>query len=221
MTKAVLFDLDGTLVDSRKDIAASVNRMLKEMGFPARDDGEIYGYIGGGIHKLVLASFPPESVTGKPASDIVDEGVERFWRIYKDHVLDTTVPYDGIREALRALSGADGMKLCVATNKPLTHARLILNGLDISSLFACVKGWVPGLPVKPDPAILLHALKELDISPEDAVMVGDGINDLLAARAAGMKCCLVGYGYGDKTRLREAGPDFFAERVEDLKGIIV
>ncbi len=220
MTKAVLFDLDGTLVDSRKDIAVSVNRMLKEMGFPTRDNGEIYGCIGGGIHKLVLASFPSESVTGKPASDLVDEGVERFWRIYKDHVLDTTIPYAGIRETLLALSGADGIKLCVATNKPLTHARIILNGLDLSRLFACVKGWVPGLPVKPDPAILLRALGDLGISPGDSVMVGDGMNDLFAARAAGMKCCLVGYGYGDKTKLKEAGPDFFAERVEDLKEII-
>ena len=217
MIKVALFDLDGTLVDSREDIADSVNRMLKEMGYPSRDEEEIYRFIGGGIHKLVLASLPPQSVTGKPAADIVDEGVERFWRIYKDHVLDTTAPYEGIPEALKALSG---IKLGLATNKPLTHARLILNGLNLSGLFPCVKGWVPGLPVKPDPAILLLALREMDISPADAVMVGDGINDLLAARAAGMKCCLVGYGYGDKAKLLEAGPDFFAERVEDLKKII-
>ncbi len=220
MTKAALFDLDGTLVDSREDIASSVNRMLRDMGYPARDEREIYGYIGGGVHKLVLASLPPESVTGKPASDIVDEGVERFWRIYKDHVLDTTAPYDGVRKALKTLSGISGLKLGVATNKPLTHARLILSGLNLSGLFSCVKGWVPGLPVKPDPAILLLALRDMDISPSDAIMVGDGTNDLLAARAAGMKCCLVGYGYGDKARLLEAGPDFFAERVEDLKEII-
>ncbi|MHB8174631.1 MAG: HAD family hydrolase [Nitrospirota bacterium] len=216
MTKAVLFDLDGTLVDSRKDIAGSVNRMLADMGFPARDAEEIYGLIGGGIHKLVLASLPPDAV----ASGAVDEGVERFWRIYKDHVLDTTVPYDGIPEIAQALSGVSGLKLGVATNKPLTHAKLILNGLNLSGFFSCVKGWVPGLPVKPDPAILLLALRELDVSPDNAVMVGDGMSDLLAARAAGVKCCLVGYGYGDKARLLETGPDFFAERVEDLQEII-
>ncbi len=80
MTKAALFDLDGTLVDSREDIASSVNRMLRDMGYPARDEREIYGYIGGGVHKLVLASLPPESVTGKPASKTARKRVVVGWQ---------------------------------------------------------------------------------------------------------------------------------------------
>ncbi len=211
MPKAILFDLDGTLVDSRRDIASSVNRMLEDMDLAPRMEEDIYGFIGGGVYKLVLDSLPP----GK--ADKVDEGVERFWLIYKDHVLDTTVPYAGIPQSLKSMSG---LKLAVATNKPLTHAELILQGLGLSGLFSSVKGWKPGIPVKPDPAILLLALREMDVQPDDAVMVGDGVNDLLAARAASVRCCLVGYGYGKKQTLIEAGPDFFADTVEDLEEII-
>lgn len=211
MPKAVLFDLDGTLVDSRRDIASSVNRMLDDMGFAPRREEDIYGFIGGGVYKLVIASLPPGQ------GNRVEEGVERFWLIYKDHVLDTTVPYAGIPHSLEAMSG---LKLAVATNKPLAHAELILRGLGLSGLFSSVKGWKPGIPVKPDPAILLLALREMDAEPGEAVMVGDSINDLLAARAAGAKCCLVGYGYGKKESLTEAGPDFFADTVEDLEEII-
>jgi phosphoglycolate phosphatase len=211
MPRAVLFDLDGTLVDSRRDIANSVNRMLEDMGFGPRREEDIYGFIGGGVYKLVIASLPPEQ------GNRVDEGVERFWQIYKEHVLDTTVPYDGIPQSLKSMSG---MKLAVTTNKPLTHTELILQGLGLSHLFSSVKGWKPGIPVKPDPAILLLALREMDVQPGDAVMVGDSINDLLAARAAGIRCALVGYGYGKKETLIEAGPDFFADTVEDLKEII-
>jgi phosphoglycolate phosphatase len=211
MTKAALFDLDGTLIDSRRDIAISVNMMLDDMGFAPRREEEIYGYIGGGVYKLVLASLPPG------AADKVEEGVERFWLIYKDHVLDTTVAYPGIQKSLKAMSG---LKLAVATNKPLTHAELILRGLGLSGLFSSVKGWKPGIPVKPDPAILLLVLKEMNLQPDDVVMVGDSINDLLAARAAQVRCVLVGYGYGKKESLIEAGPDFFADTVEDLQEII-
>jgi phosphoglycolate phosphatase len=211
MPKAVLFDLDGTLIDSRRDIASSVNIMLEDMGFAARGEEEIYGFIGGGVYKLVLASLPPG------AADKVDEGVDRFWLIYKDHVLDTTIAFPGIEKSLEAMSG---LKLAVATNKPLTHAELILQGLGLSGMFSSVKGWEPGIPVKPDPAILLLALKEMDVQADDAVMVGDSMNDLLAARAAKVRCALVGYGYGKKERLIEAGPDFFADTVEDLQEII-
>jgi phosphoglycolate phosphatase len=211
MPKAVLFDLDGTLIDSRRDIASSVNMMLKDMGLAPRREEDIYGFIGGGVYKLVLASLPPGQ------DNRVDEGVERFWLIYKDHVLDTTVPYAGIQKSLEAMSG---LKLAVATNKPLTHAELILQGLGLSGLFSSVKGWKPGIPVKPDPAILLMALREMDVQPDEAVMVGDSLNDLLAARAASVKCALVGYGYGKKETLIEAGPDFFADTVEDLEEII-
>ncbi len=211
MPKAVLFDLDGTLIDSRRDIASSVNRMLEDMGFAPRREEDIYGFIGGGVYKLVLASLPPGQ------GNRVDEGVERFWLIYKDHVLDTTVPYAGIPRSLKSMSG---LKLAVATNKPLTHAELILQGLGLSGLFSSVKGWKPGIAVKPDPAILLLALREMDVQPDEAVMVGDSINDLLAARAASVRCCLVGYGYGKKETLIEAGPDFFADTVEDLEEII-
>ncbi len=118
MPKAVLFDLDGTLIDSRRDIASSVNRMLEDMGFAPRIEEDIYGFIGGGVYKLVLASLPPGQ------ANRVDEGVERFWLIYKDHVLDTTVPYAGIPQSLEVNVRSEAR----GCDKQAAHAR----GVDIA-----------------------------------------------------------------------------------------
>ncbi|MGA2192123.1 MAG: HAD-IA family hydrolase [Nitrospirota bacterium] len=206
MEGLLIFDLDGTLVDSREDIAVSVNLTLKAMSFPFREHREIYGYIGGGVHNLIYNSLPEE------AKEAVPRGVELFWRVYKEHVLDSTRAYPGMTETLETLTS----KKAVATNKPLEHARLILDGLGMSRYFINVQGWTQGLSVKPDPQIVLLALHGSGVSPSDAVMVGDGINDILASKAAGIRSCAVGYGYGGKERLMEAGPDYFAAEVGDL-----
>jgi len=211
LPELLIFDLDGTLVDSRRDIALAVNLTLDEMGFPRREPRVIFGFIGSGVHKLILNSLP------EGRADLVDRGVEIFWGYYREHALDTTALYPGISDMLGSLSG---VKLAVATNKPYTHTVLVLDGLDITRYFASVQGWKPGLPVKPDPALLVRALDEAGGSRADAVMVGDGLNDIMAARAAGVKSCAVGYGYGKKEALLEAAPDYFAETVADLARLL-
>jgi phosphoglycolate phosphatase len=106
--------------------------------------------------------------------------------------------------------------LAVATNKPVVHARLALEGLGLSSRFVSIQGWRLGLEVKPDPAILRLAMEAAGAAPGDCVMVGDGMSDILAARAAGLKSCGVGYGYGTKEKLMAGSPDYFADTVEDI-----
>jgi phosphoglycolate phosphatase len=204
----LIFDLDGTLVDSRDDIAISVNLTLEELDCPKKTPQEIYGYIGGGIHNLIRNSLPAGRAEG-----LLEKGVDTFWAIYKEHVLDTTRLFPGVCQMLETLYRK---KMAVATNKPYAHAHMILEGLGVARYFTNVQGWKMGLPVKPDPAIVLRAIEEAEAPKEDAVMIGDGLNDILAARAAGIKCCAVGYGYGSRERLMEAGPDYFAEAVSDI-----
>ncbi len=208
MFELLLFDLDGTLVDSKDDIALAVNLTMEELGVPRRDPKLIFTYIGGGVHNLIRNSLTDAY------SHLLDQGVDIFWENYKGHVLDTTKPYPGVYGMLERLSGR---KMAVVTNKPYTHTSMILTGLDIGRYFMSVQGWKMGLPVKPDPALLVRALDETGVSPERAVMIGDGVNDVLAARGAGIKSCAVGYGYGSKEKLLEAGPDFFAD---DITGIL-
>jgi phosphoglycolate phosphatase len=204
----LIFDLDGTLVDSKKDISTAVNLMLEELGFPKRDPELIYGFIGGGVHKLVLSSMP------EGRADMLDRGVDIFWALYKEHVLDTTTTFPGVYKMLEVLSPV--RRMAIATNKPYSHTHMILQGLDIDRYFASIQGWKMGIPVKPDPELVVRALAESGVDSGRAVMIGDGSNDVLAARAAGVRTCAVGYGYGNKERLMELTPDFFAESVGDI-----
>ena len=211
MLKFIMFDLDGTLANSRDDIAMSVNFTLDSFVLPRREPEEIYGFIGGGVHNLIRNSLP------EGAKGTVEEGVELFWRIYKEHVLDTTRLYPGIKEALGQLRG---VRKGVVTNKPLSHARLILEGLGIADFFETVQGWVEGIEVKPSPQMLYMALDEADVPKEHSVMVGDSMNDLLAARNAGVRACIVGYGYGRMDAVLEAKPEFFAQTVADIPKVL-
>lgn len=207
MFELLVFDLDGTLVDSKRDIALSANVTLEEMGFERRDPEVVYGYIGGGVHNLVLRSM------GEEHAGRLDEGVGRFWANYKAHVLDSTLPYPGVQELLGSLAGR---RMAVVTNKPYEHTRMVLDGLGLAKYFMNIQGWRLGFKVKPDPELLVRALRETSTPSDGAVMIGDGISDVMAARAAGTKSCAVGYGYGRKAALMEAMPDYFADEVPDI-----
>ncbi len=204
----VMFDMDGTLVDSRQDIALSVNLTLDELGLPNRPPAEIFGYIGGGVHNLILKSLPQDK------AGLLDKGVDLFWANYREHVLDSTKPYPGIYDMLERFSGR---KLAVVTNKPCAHTRLILKGLDMDRYFISVQGWKEGLKVKPDPELVLRAMDEAGSAPESSILIGDSVADVLSARAAGVKSCAVGYGYGVRERVVEAAPDYY---IDDVDGIV-
>jgi len=208
----LIFDLDGTLVDSRRDIATGVNLMLDDLGVPNREPELIYTYIGGGVHNLVLKSLTQEH------ADKLEGGVELFWARYKEHALNTTLPYPGVESML---DGFKGRMLAVATNKPYEHTMLILDGLGLKGRFASIQGWRLGLTVKPDPQIVLLALNEAGAHKDKTVMIGDSTSDVLAARAAGIKSCAVGYGYGAREKVMESKPDYFAEKVEDIERLFL
>jgi phosphoglycolate phosphatase len=207
---ALLFDLDGTLVDSVPDLAAAANRLLAEFGQPLLEQVEIAGMVGDGVAKLVervLAARGLAEVALEPA-------VRRFSVFYEADAATLTRPYPGVLDGLAALAEA-GMRLAVCTNKPATATRAVLDALGLARFFPVVLGG-DSLPVrKPDPAPLTEAVVRLGVQPEAAAMLGDHRNDVLAAKGAGVVAILARYGYGSAT-LGELRPDAAIDAFEQL-----
>ena len=206
-----LFDLDGTLADTKGDLATSVNLTFADLELPPLDHEIIAGYIGDGVRKLI------ERTLGEAGTPRYEEALRLFRAHYVRHLLDTTQFYPGMNELLDRLSGK--MKV-VVTNKPIEFTVKIIDGLGTSRLFDLVIGSDQGTPLKPDPKMLVEALDRLEISPQRAVMIGDGINDILAARAARVRSCAVGYGLTPASVLQAAGPDYFCHGVSDLTALL-
>jgi len=178
---ALLFDLDGTLIDSQADIVRSVQHVQTSLGLKPGTEKQISSFIGDGIVTLVQRAAP-----GLHGADL-DEAVERMKRYYREHCLDTTRLYPGARETLDYFRHK---KLALVTNKPERISRRILDGLGIGDRFAVILGGNSLPRKKPDPQPVHHALENMKIrDPRAAVMVGDGINDILAGRSAGVWTC--------------------------------
>jgi len=184
---AVVFDLDGTLVDSVQDLAASGNALLGEYGRPPLAADAIAAMVGDGARVLVQRLFDVAGITAP-----VDEGLARFLALYDERLVDATRPYDGVPELLEALAQR-GMPMAVLTNKPRAMSRRLLDELGLSRYFTDVFGGDGPFARKPDPAGLIHLR---DAAGGRAMMVGDSPADLHTALAAAVPACLVRYGFG-------------------------
>ncbi|HUJ79673.1 MAG TPA: HAD-IA family hydrolase [Nitrospiria bacterium] len=203
----VLFDLDGTLADTKSDLATAVNLTFADLGLPPLPETVIAGYVGDGIRKLIAKTL------GESGSPRYAEALYLFRTHYLTHLLDTTRFYPGMTTLLRRLSSR---KRVVVTNKPMEYTSKILEGLDGGFYFELVIGSDPSTPLKPDPHMLKRALDHFDIPPARAIMVGDGVNDIVAARALGVRSCAVGYGLAPSVLLQSAAPDYFCATVDEL-----
>jgi phosphoglycolate phosphatase len=211
---ALLFDLDGTLVDSVPDLAAAVNALLAEHGRPPLDQAAVAGMVGDGTGKLVERALAATGGVDMPLS----AAVERFLALYEADPVELTRPYPEVPAVLERL-GREGYRLALCTNKPerVTHA--VLKGLGLDRFFPLTLGG-DSLPLrKPDPAPLLFALERLGVGPAAAAMVGDHKNDVLAARAAGMPAIFARYGYGLDS-LGELRPEAVIDRFADLPAVL-
>lgn len=186
--RAVLFDLDGTLVDSRADLALGVNLTRQEMGFPPLDPAQVAGFVGDGVRKLLARSLP--ECPGR-----LEEALEINRRHYALHLLDTTRLYPGAAQALEALL-AQGFKLGVVTNKPREFTLPILEGLGIAGAFSAVVAGGDCRALKPDPLPLLMALEGCACEASGSWIAGDHHTDLEAGRRAGLLRCHCRYGFG-------------------------
>ena len=204
----ILFDLDGTLIDSKKDIAAAVNLTLKDMDVLPLKEHVIYGFVGEGVRQLLKQSVGSDNVSR------CEEALKIFRQHYLDHLLDTTTFHEGIDDVLAHFSHKPK---AIVTNKPTDYTMAILKGLKVVDQFEMVIGSEGTQELKPHPAMILKAVEGFKVDRSKAVMIGDSVLDIQAAKAAGIKSCAVGYGMGVRKNLEASNPDFFCERAEELK----
>lgn len=216
-TKAILFDLDGTLIDSAPDLAAAVNATMEELGRASYDEATIRTWVGNGATTLIGRALSADRRID-PALD------ERLWRealsVFMDHyrcrICDKTVLYPDVEEVLRHLKDR-GYEMGVVTNKPSEFVAPILEKLGIDAFFKTVLGG-DDLPVKkPDPLPLIVAMERLGVKPDTTVMVGDSENDIIAAKRAGVFAVGVTWGYNYGEEIAASGPDAV---IDDFKALI-
>lgn len=187
---ALIFDLDGTLVDSLPDLQATLATVLREFGAPALSRAAVRGMIGDGTTALVARAL---AARGLPQT-LLNDGLTRFLTLYEAAPVAHSRPYPGVAETLIALRG-DGHRLAICTNKPQRATLAVLRGLALDGFFAAVVGGDVLAVKKPDPAHLLAAIDALGAAPATAIMIGDNEHDVATAKAAGVPIILVRYGY--------------------------
>jgi len=201
-----LFDLDGTLADSKKDLTAAINHTLTDMGLDPLTEDEIVELVGSGISKML-----------KNAAGDSDEEKFATFRTYIEyldsHLLDHTVPFPGVMDTL---TGLLGKKKAVVTNKLNYMAEKVLMGLDLMPHIDMIIGSDSTPKMKPEPEPILLALETFEADPARTVMVGDTVDDIASARAAGVIACGVTYGFGTRDSLEEAGAHVIIDRITDL-----
>ena len=205
--RALVFDLDGTLIDSKLDLALSVNAALTELRRKPLPHEQIYGYVGQGALRLL------EQALGDGADPKeVEHGHEFFQTYYRAHMLDHTVAYPGVREGLAAL---ENRPMAVLTNKPTRFSQEILAGLGLAKCFRAIHGGNSFEKKKPDPVGMLAIASELGFSPEQLMLVGDSDIDVQTARNAGSWVCGVTYGFGSAGLVRFP-PDLLLDSLTEL-----
>jgi phosphoglycolate phosphatase len=213
--KLLIFDLDGTLIDSRLDLVHSVNAMLRHFGRPELPDEVVASYVGDGAPVLVRRAL------GDPKDQkFLKEALDYFLAYYRIHKLDHTHVYEGIRESLAAIQSSNGVqrKMAVLSNKPVHPSRAIVEALGLGQFFIHVYGGNSFPTKKPDPEGARSLLKETKTRAQDAVIVGDSSVDVLTGRNAGMWTCGVTYGFAPHT-LCEAPPDVVVDKPKELAAL--
>ena len=220
--KLVIFDLDGTLIDSRLDLVHSVNAALRHIGRPELPDDVIASYVGDGAPILIQRALGGEAVD----EAIVRQGLQFFLSYYREHKLDHTTVYAGIREALAAIQrafredlnrGRNGVprKMAVLSNKPVNPSRAIVEALGLGPFFTQIYGGNSFATKKPDPEGARKLLEENGVRPEEAAIVGDSHVDIETGRNAGLWTVGVNYGFSPHT-LTENPPDVLVDTPHEL-----
>jgi phosphoglycolate phosphatase len=207
----IVFDLDGTLVDTAPDLCAALNHALGVLGRPGVPADDVRHMVGHGARKLLEKGL---AATGTMTPDLVEAGVAPFLAFYADHVAVGSRPYPGVEAALVALSAA-GSRLAICTNKPVALSRALVSALGWDARFAANLGY-DSVPVpKPDPAHLFAAIAAAGGDPATTVFVGDSITDTTTARAAGIPVIAVSFGFSDRPVL-DLGADLVIDHYDEL-----
>jgi phosphoglycolate phosphatase len=206
---AVLFDLDGTLVDTILDIAAAMNHVLAARGWPEHPVSAYRGFVGHGVRELVARALP------EGAAAEVDAASADFLSRYDAHLIDHTRPFPDIL-ALLARLAERGTRLAILSNKPESQTKRVAAALLAEVPFEIVRGQRDGVPAKPDPLAALEIAAALELEPDRCTFVGDSTVDIETARAAGMCCVAVTWGYAERSALEVTWPRLLADSVPAL-----
>ena len=209
MAKLLIFDLDGTLIDSRRDLVAAVNYMRQSMELEPLDGERVVKMIGNGVNSLVQRAVADADVD-------FDTALKRMKRFYAENLVASTVLYPGVSAGLKILQEL-GLKLAVVTNKPVASAVKILEALGVAGYFTDIIGGDSDYPLKPAPDALCALQKKYDLSKNDCWMIGDHYTDLEAGRLAGFRRILVSYGFGNA---QDETPDYTVDSFLEIADII-
>lgn len=203
----LIFDLDGTLIDSCEDIAFSLNYTLNALGFPSKSRKDVERFVGDGVKVLLTRA------TGNSDPDFLEKAVQIFKPHYRDHCTDKTTLYPGV---LAALDSLQDKKLAIVSNKPYEMVLKALDYFSIRARFASVMGAESAPNRKPHPEPVLKTLEALGSNAASTIMVGDGTADIQAGQAAGVQTCAVTYGYRSESELQALHPNYIISKITDL-----
>lgn len=207
-TELMIFDLDGTLVDSKADLTAAVNFIRRKYTLSDISSAEVASYLGNGIRRLIDSVLPNElSKEDKQNAFLI------FNEYYSEHLLDTTYVYSGIFDMLNALPG---IKKAVLSNKTEVYTKKIIENLGLAEYFIKICGGDTFPEKKPSCLPINSIIKELNVKKDHTVMVGDGINDILCGKSAGISTIAVLYGYSARAKIEANSPSFIASQPSDI-----
>lgn len=212
MSELLIFDLDGTLIDSKRDLVDSVNAMRLHVGEPPLSDETVFSYVGNGAPVLVQRALP-----GRDEAEL-EQALNFFLAYYRDHMLDATTLYPGVRDALDKLLAAD-VKMAVLTNKPVRFSEHLIKGLGLDGHFFRIYGGNSFAEKKPHPKGIELLMHESGIGREQTIMVGDSAVDVMTARNAQVRACGVSWGFQPET-FEVARPDFVIDDMGELVGMV-
>lgn len=215
MARTVIFDLDGTILDTIEDLAAAGNWVCRQHNWPEHTLERFKAMVGHGIPNLV-SQFTPETCRSPL---LIASALSQFTSYYGAHNMDKTAPYAGIPELLERLGDA-GIRMAVYSNKADEFSREIVEHF-FPDVFQLVRGKLPNVPVKPDGDAARALLAQLGASSAEAIFVGDSSVDIHTGHNAGARACGVTWGFRSRASLEEAGADFLADTVEELEQILL
>ncbi len=214
--RGIIFDLDGTLVNTLEDLADSVNEALEKMGFPVWQTDDYRLKVGRGFRNLMENSVPEEF---REDAGVIGQMLEYFVAAYDRRYLDKSRPYEGIGELLDELA-AGGIFLAVNSNKRTDYAERLVAKLFPQVPFVGVFGEREGVPKKPDPAGALELCARMGLEPGEVIYAGDSNTDIQTGKNAGMETIGVSWGFRGAEELRRSGASYIAEKPSDISGII-
>ncbi len=214
----ILIDVDGTLVDSVPDLAFCIDEMMERLGRPVHGEASVREWVGNGVEKLVKRALTGE-LEKEPDKSAFDEAYPVFLELYKENTCKRSYLYNGVQEGLDFLK-SESYKLGCVTNKAARFTEPLLKELGIYDYFEIIISGDTLPKKKPDPMPLMHAAEFFKVQPENALMLGDSVSDVKAARAAGFQIVCMSYGYNHGNDIRKSEPDAVLDSMAQLRALL-